>query len=69
MFTIDCGGHPVMAFTDEAKAEAYADERSTAYQIERRAAVIKNCGYTDDQADAFAESMANQFYVEQVEVK
>ena len=65
---IDCGGCPVLAFMDEQKANEYAAERSLAYQADRRAAVIKNCGYTDAQADAFAESMASQFYVEYVEV-
>lgn len=66
---IDCGGCPVLAFMDEQKANEYAAERSAAYQLERREAVIKNCGYTDSQADAFAESMADQFYVEYVEVE
>ncbi len=66
---IDCGGCPILAFTDEQKANEYAAKRSAEYQLERREAVIKNCGYTDAQADVFAESMASQFYVEYVEVK
>lgn len=66
---IDCGGCPILAFMDEQKANEYAAKRSAAYQLERRKAVIKNRGYTDAQADVFAQSMANQFYVEYVEVK
>lgn len=69
MQIVDCGGCPILAFVDEQKANEYAAERSAAYQLERREAVIKNCGYTDSQADAFAESMADQFYVEYVEVE
>ena len=66
---VDCGGCSILAFTDEQKAYEYASKRSAEYQLERREAVIKYCGYTDAQADVFAESMANQFYVEYVEVK
>jgi hypothetical protein len=50
---VDLGGHPVAAFIDKERAEAFTDASNENACQRKKRSLMKYCSYSEDQADAW----------------
>lgn len=68
MEKVDLGGIPICGHFDLQAAERDVEARNAAYNLEKRSNLITGCGYSLEQANAYAAFSAEQFYIESIEV-
>lgn len=67
MKTVDLGGHPVVAYSDRAKVEAVCDEVNRAATEEYIKSLMKNLGYSKEEA--MRHAVRYLFGVNEIELK
>ena len=67
MEIVDLGGHPHLAYTDKAKAEAELEARNLAHRVKLISDLVTHCKYTEEAASALAAGQ-NHYYIEEVEL-